>query len=235
MQTLIMVPGLLCNERLWRPQVEALQDLAACQVTSAQMHHTSVADIARQILAEAPESFALAGLSFGGYVAFEIMRQAPARVQRLALLDTSARPDTEEATASRRQMLQAVKIGKFIGVTDQLVAGYIHPDRMADAALVAEVKQMTVEVGGKVFARQQQAILSRPDSRPVCAEIQCPTLVLCGEEDTRTPVDRHREMAELIPNAMLQIVPHCGHLSTMERPETVNAHLRQWLTQEVPV
>ena len=157
------------------------------------------------------------------------MRQAPERVQRLALLDTSARPDTVQATDARRQMLNAAKIGKFKGVTDRLLGSFIHPDRMTDADLVTEIKQMTAEVGGDVFARQQQAIITRPDSRPTCAEIRCPTLVLCGNEDSMTPVARHQEIHQLIANATLRIIPDCGHLSTMERPGAVNACMRDWL------
>lgn len=228
--TLIMVPGLLCSPDLFRDQATGLADLAEIRVTMAQAAHDSLAAIARQILAEAPPAFCLAGLSMGGYVALEIMRQAPERVLKLALLDTSARPDTPEQSARRRDFMHLATMGKFKGVTPQLMPVLVHPDRLADAGLTGRIADMAAVVGPEGFLRQQTAIMARPDSRPDLARIACPTLVLCGEQDALTPADLSREMAAGIPDAELVLVPHCGHMATMEQPGAVNVALARWLT-----
>jgi len=226
---LILVPGLLCTDLLWRDQLEGLDDLAAMAVPTAQREHDSLPRIAEAILAAAPPRFALAGLSFGGYVCFEILRQAPERVLRLALLDTSARPDTEEQLERRRALLKLAQSGRFLGVTDRLLPLLIAGARLKDASLVADVKAMAQDVGRDGFLRQQKAIMARPDSRPLLARIACPTLVLCGREDALTPLDRHEEMAAGIVGSKLVVIDDCGHLSTMERPAEVNAAMRAWL------
>lgn len=226
---LILLPGLLCDRALWTPQLEALADVADMSVGDL-TQADSMAGMAEAVLRSAPPSFALAGLSMGGYVSFEIMRRAPGRVQRLALLDTSARPDTPEQTQARRELMAQVHQGDFKGVTPRLLPRWVHPSRVSDPALVETVTSMTRRVGRDAFLRQQTAIMNRPDSRPGLAAIGCPTLVLCGHEDQPTPVDRHREIAADIADARLVVVPECGHLSTLERPETVNRELRAWLT-----
>ncbi len=226
---LILLPGLLCDRALWAPQLTALADIAAMTVGDL-THDDSLAGMARSVLAAAPPRFAIAGLSMGGYVSFEIMRQAPERVTRLALLDTSARPDMPEQTVGRRDLIALAKKGNFKGVTPQLLPRWVHPARIDDKALVETVTAMTQRVGGDAFIRQQTAIMNRPDSRPALARIRCPTLVLCGREDAATPVEMHREIAADIADARLVVVPECGHLSTLERPEVVNVALRRWLT-----
>ncbi len=225
---LVLLPGLLCDRALWAPQIEALADVAEVSVADL-TQADSMADMAAAVLAAAPARFALAGLSMGGYVAFEVLRRAPERVLRLALLDTSARADTPEQTQARRDLIALTQQGDFKGVTPRLLPRWVHPSRVGDAALVETVTAMTRRVGRDAFIRQQTAIMNRPDSRPGLAAISCPTLVLCGREDQSTPVDRHREIAADIANARLVIVPECGHLSTLERPETVNRELRAWL------
>lgn len=225
---LILLPGLLCDRALWEPQIAALGDLADPSVgdlTSAD----SMAGMAEAVLSAAPPQFALAGLSMGGYVAFEIMRRAPGRVLRLALLDTSARADTPEQTQARHDLIALAHRGDFRGVTPRLLPRWVHPSRVNDPTLVETVTTMTRRVGREAFVRQQTAIMNRPDSRPDLAAIDCPTLVLCGHEDQSTPVDRHREIAADIASARLVVVPECGHLSTLERPEIVNRELRAWL------
>src|SRR5690348_15439437 len=228
---LVLLPGLLLDEALWAPQRAALTDIADMMVGDL-TKEDSMAGMARSVLAVAPPSFALAGLSMGGYVAFEIMRQAPERVTRLALLDTSARPDTREQTASRRALMQMCEKGEFKGVTRRLLPQWIHPSRVDDASVADVVLSMTARVGRDSFLSQQTAIIGRPDSRPGLSRIHCPTLVLCGHEDRATPVEVHREMAADIPNARLVIVPECGHLSPLERPEAVNAAFRTWLAAD---
>jgi pimeloyl-ACP methyl ester carboxylesterase len=225
---LLLLPGLLCDAALWRPQMNGLADIAAMRVCDL-TRHDSLPAMAAAVLADAPEYFALAGLSMGGYVAQEIMRRAPNRVLRLALLDTSARADSPEQTARRRGLIALAETGEFKGVTPRLLPLFIHPDRLGEAELVAIVTQMAGRVGRDAFLRQQKAIMGRPDGRSDLARIACPTVVLCGREDVLTPVAVHEEIAAAIPEARLEIIGHCGHLSTLEAPEAVNAALRDWL------
>ena len=226
---LVMVPGLLCTEELWHEQAIDLADICDCLITSNSYRYNNLKDIAAAILVEAPAKFALAGLSMGGYIAFEIFRQAPQRVSALALLDTSARPDTLEQTKRRRDLIRLAQLGRFRGVTPQLLPLLVHPDRLDEQALTDRIMAMADGVGLEGFLRQQEAIMARPDSRPLLGNIGCPTLVLCGDSDLLTPPDCSQEMAAGIPGAILHMVPQCGHMSTMERPELVNAAMRQWL------
>lgn len=226
---LVLLPGLLCDRALWRRQIEALGDVAEPWVADL-THDASLPAMARRVLAEAPPRFALAGLSMGGYCALEVMRQAPERVERLALLDTGARADAPEQTARRRGLIELAEKGDFKGVTPRLLPLFLHPDHLKDAKLVGEVTAMAARVGKDAFLRQQTAIMGRIDSRPSLAAIACPTLVLCGRDDQLTPLALHEEIVSLVRGARLDVIDHCGHLSTMERPEAVNAELRQWLT-----
>jgi pimeloyl-ACP methyl ester carboxylesterase len=183
------------------------------------------------VLREVPfDNFALAGLSMGGYVAMEVMRQAPQRVQRLALLDTSARPEMPEQSERRRTLMGlAEKEHGFTPVTRVMLPLMVHPSRVDDQPLVAEIKDMADRVGVPAFIRQQRAIMSRPDSRPDLKNVRCPTLVLCGRDDALTPLDANEEMAKLVPGARLEILEDCGHMSTMEKPDAVSALMREWL------
>ena len=165
----------------------------------------------------------------GGYTAFEIMRRAPDRVARLALLDTSARPDTPEASERRRAQIALAQSGHFAEVVDQLFPLWVHRTRRNDEPLRRTVRLMAEETGPQAFARQQTAIMTRPDSRPDRAAIRCPTLVLVGDGDEATPPDRAAEIANGIPGARLVSVPECGHLSTLERPQPVTQALVEWL------
>ncbi len=225
---LVLLPGLLCDATLWRRQLDALADLA--EITVADLsRHDNVADMAEAVLAEVPETFALVGFSMGGYVAQQIIRSAPHRVSRLALMDTAARPSTPEYMKDRRAYLELAKRGQFKGVTRRLLRLFIHPDRMDDMELTTTILEMNQRAGMEVFFRQQESILSRPDFVPDLPRIACPTLILCGRQDQLTPLDQHQEMAEAIPNATLVVVEDCGHMSTLERPEEVIAAMRAWL------
>jgi len=227
---LVLLPGLLCDRALWRAQIDDLADLVAPCVADLS-HDDSMTGMARRVLAEAPPRFALAGLSMGGYVAQEIMHQAPERVSRLALLDTSARADTDEQIARRRGLIELAEKGEFKGVTPRLLPLFLHPTRLDDEPLVAAVMAMTERVGKDAFLRQQRAIMGRPDGRSSLPAIKCPTLVLCGRQDQLTPLDLHEEIAALVRGSHLDIVEECGHLATMERPWEVSVLLRQWLTE----
>jgi len=229
--SLVLVPGLLCDAALWRGQVEDLADIAQPWVADV-TRDDSMTGMARRVLAEAPAGrFALAGLSMGGYVAQAIMREAPERVERLALLDTSAMADTAEQTARRRGFIELAEKGEFHGVTPQLLPLFIHPDRLSDKPLTDAVMAMTERVGKDAFLRQQRAIIGRIDNRPNLPKIGCPALVLCGRQDQMTPLAWSEEIAALIPSAILEIIEDCGHLTTMERPWETGVAMRQWLTE----
>lgn len=228
---LVLVPGLLCSARLYASQVTALWPLG--QVAIADHRRDSdMAAIAAAILAAAPPRFALAGLSMGGYIAFAMMRLAPERVARLALLDTSARPDLPEQSAGREKFIAMADAGKLSEVVETLIPRFLHRNRHNDEALKNEVRAMAAETGADAFVRQTRAIMARPDSRPLLSVIKCPTLVLVGEGDELTTPDMAREIATGIGGATLTIVPDCGHLSTMEKPDAVNAALTAWLTKD---
>ena len=230
-ENLVLIPGLLCDATLWAHQSEHLADIADCMVadiTGAE----SVDELADSVLAAAPEKFALAGLSMGGYVAHAIMRRAPARVTRLALVDTSARADTPEQLERRRQLIDMTNYGKFRGVTDRLLPILVHEARLGEAELTDKIKKMSEHVGSEGFTRQQHAIMGRPDSRPFLIEYGVPTMVICGRQDALTPLEHSQEMAAGIPGARLAVIEDCGHLSTMERPQAATALMRQWLTYD---
>jgi len=225
---LILIPGLLDSARLYEQQLPQLWRLGPVMVAD----HTrddSMGGIARRILANAPPRFALAGLSMGGYICFEILRQAAERVAKLALLDTSARADTPEASAMRRTQMALATGGRFAEMVEAQFIRLVSPARRDDALLRATNRRMAEEVGPQAFVRQQSAIMGRPDSRPGLASIACPTLVLVGEQDELTPPERAREMAAGIRGAHLVTVPDCGHLSALEQPDAVTGALREWL------
>jgi pimeloyl-ACP methyl ester carboxylesterase len=225
---LVLVPGLLCTRALWEPQIAALGDIADITVAD-HMRHDSLEAIARSVLAAAPERFALAGLSMGGFIACEIVRQAPERVTRLALLDTSARADAPERKEQRLRRNELARREGAGAVQDELMPVLIHKDRLGDRAFTGLVRQMAVDTGTEALIRQHTAIMARPDNRPFLASIRCPTLVVVGRDDALTPVELAQEIAAGVPGARLEIIPDCGHLSTLERPEAVNRALRAWL------
>ena len=226
---LVLVPGLLCDAALWRHQVAHLAEVAAITVADV-TRQDSMPAMAETVLSQAPPGrFALAGLSMGGYASLELMRRAPERVIRLALLDTSARPDTEEGRQRRLAFMAQTERGDFKGVTERLLPLLIHPDRLEDRALAGEVMAMARRVGKDAYLRQQRAIMGRADARAWIGGIQVPTMVLVGRNDALTPVALHEEMAARIPHARLVIVEHSGHLATMEQPEAVTAVMRYWL------
>ena len=224
----VLIPGLLDSARLYAAQIPELWRRGPVTVAD----HTrddSMREIARRILASAPPRFALVGLSMGGYISFEILRQAPARVVKLALLDTSARPDTPEATAMRRTQMTFASNGRLGEVVESQFERMVHPLHRKNPQLRETNRLMAEDVGPEAFIRQQTAIIGRPDSRPTLSSISCPTLVLVGEQDELTPLDRAVEMAHGIRGAQLVTVPECGHLSTLERPREVTRALLDWL------
>jgi pimeloyl-ACP methyl ester carboxylesterase len=230
-ETLLLLPGLLCDARLWRDQIEAFSASRRVVVASLTCAD-SIADMAEAALAGLDGPLAVAGLSMGGYVALEIARRAPAQVKRLALFDTSARPDTPEQTERRRGLFTLSQSGQFRGVTQRLLPMLVHPSRL-NGPLAAEVMAMAERVGRDAFLRQQTAIMGRVDSRPDLPAIRAKTLVAVGEEDTLTPPHLAEEMAAAIPGAKLARFGSSGHLPSMEVPEAVNAAMAEWLMEPI--
>lgn len=228
MTHLVLLPGLLNDARLWAHQQAALAEMADVVVADLTLDE-SMAAMAERVLAGAPEKFALAGLSMGGYVAMEIMRRAPQRVERLALFDTTARPDTPEQTQRRKDAIAVAEAGGFDKIMPGMLPLLVHPDHMALERVGGLAREMASAVGAEAFARQQNAIMHRPDSRPALNRIACSTMVVCGREDGLTPLDRHEELADLIDGAALVVIEQCGHLSAIEQPQAVSALLRYWL------
>ncbi|UJW87389.1 alpha/beta fold hydrolase [Devosia sp. SL43] len=222
---LVLLPGLICDERLWR---DVMSELPARSMVADLTQDDSIAAMAAKTLAAAPARFALAGLSMGGYVAFEIMRQAPERVTHLALFDTSARADDEARRETRRKGIELAKTGRFIGVSRGLLASLIAPQHMG-TLVAAEVQAMSERVGPEAYMRQQVAILGRIDSRVTLGAISVPTLVGVGEADKMTPPELAQEIAAGIAGAALVTFADSAHLPTMENPGAVVAAMRGWL------
>ena len=227
---LVLLPGLLTDARLWAPQRAALAGASDVRVADL-TRDDSLAGMAARMLDAAAPRFALAGLSMGGYVALEVLRRAPERVAGLALLDTTARPDTPEQTARRTEALALARAGAFARITPAMLPLLVHPAHLEDPAVGGLVKDMAAAVGPEAFARQQNAIMARPDSRPDLPQIACPTLVVVGRQDQITPPDHAEEMAAAIPNAHLTVIEECGHLSTLDQPAAVGAALAGWLAR----
>ena len=229
---LLLLPGMMCDHGLWASQAEAL----ARDVT---IHHgditqaDSIEAIARSVLAQAPASFALAGLSMGGIVAMEMWRQAPERIERMALLDTNFRADTEERKLIRNRQMHQVRQGELGAILrDELKPNYLADCHRHNTVLLDDVLYMGMALGEAVFERQSLALRDRPDSSQTLPGITCPTLVLCGDQDSLCSPQLHREMAAMMPASTLEIIADCGHLATMEQPEAVNQSLRQWLQRQ---
>jgi pimeloyl-ACP methyl ester carboxylesterase len=226
---LILLPGLLCDARLFAPQVHGLADLAAITVGDLTGAPT-VAGLAASVLAVAPDRFALAGLSMGGIVAMEVVRQAPERVARLALLDTNHRAETAERRALRDPQIARALGGELRAVlVEEMKPLYLAPENRDSGAVLETVLDMALALGPEVFARQSAALRDRPDQTETLRRVAVPTLVLCGSHDALCPPDRHEEMAALVRGARLTVVQGAGHLPTLERPEATTAALREWL------
>lgn len=228
MTPLVFIPGLLCTAELFMPQVAALWPYGPVTIAST-LEGETIAEIATAILAQAPPEFALVGLSMGGMISLEIMRQAPGRVRKLALLSTSAQPAPPEQTILFQDMLTQARRGEAATIMSAGLNAVLHSNHQQDSALRAINQRMATAFSTEAFARQANAVRTRVDSRPSLAAITVPTLVLAGEQDQLTPPALAQEMAAAIPQARLVIVPECGHASTLEQPQAVNAALEEWL------
>ena len=225
---LILGPGLMNTPRLWEHQTTHLAEIADIDIVDTRKD-TSLVDMAQRMLDGAPPRFAYAGLSMGGYMAFEMMRMAPERVIKLALLDTAAYNDTPERTAIRKEMIGLAEEGDFETVKRNTMPIFLSPQRLHDPAIVGIANAMCDEVGPQVFVQQMTAIMNRRDSRPMLRDIRVPTLVICGRQDQGTPLAASEEMVAGIPGSRLAVIEDCGHLSTIEQPQAVTALLRDWL------
>jgi pimeloyl-ACP methyl ester carboxylesterase len=230
MTPLVLIPGLACTAEMFAPQVAALSPLRPVTVAST-LEGDSMARMAAAILRDGPPCFALGGVSMGGYIALEIMRQAPERVERLALMSTTARPDAPEQTAQRQALIERVEAGELEILLREVSPRLVHPLHKDDHTLIDTQVRMGLEIGAAGFTCQQKASIRRQDSRTDLPGIRVPTLVLVGDRDPLTPPIRAREMADALPDTSLVIVPHCGHASTLEQPDAVNAALMDWLTR----
>ncbi|HJV94007.1 MAG TPA: alpha/beta hydrolase [Azonexus sp.] len=225
---ILLLPGLLNDASLFTDQVAALSTQGVVEVGDLTTAATIPEMAASVLKAASAERFVLLGLSLGGYVAFEIMRQAPGRVTGLVLMDTTARPDTAEATAKREELIKLAATD-LDAVTEQLLPRLSHPELMNLPTVRGVIQSMASSLGKEVFVRQQRAIMARPDSRPTLATITCPTLVICGRDDLITPPELATEIADGIRHAKLSIIEHCGHLATLDQPAEVSRVLLDWI------
>lgn len=230
---IVLVPGLVCDGEVWQHQAGALRAAGTVEIPD---HGSidSLEEMAKALLARAPARFALAGHSMGGRVAIEVLRQAPERVVKLALIDTGYKPlpsgeAAETERAGRYDLLEKARTEGMRAMGLQWVQRMVHPERLSDAPLIESIVGMIARKTPSIFAAQIKALLERPDGAPILSRIKCPTMVLCGRDDVWSPVSQHEEIAALIPNSNLVVIENCGHMCTMERPEEISAAMTTWL------
>ena len=223
---LVLLPGMMCDARLFAPQIAALSARRSITV-AALTERDSISGLAEAVLAEAPPKFAVAGLSMGGIVAMEVLHQAPERVAGVALLDTNPLAERPELAEARAAQIEAVQAGRLT----EVMRGELVPRYAAcpDDRLVALCLDMAAALGPEVFVRQSKALRDRADRTETLGASRCPALILVGAEDRMCPPDRHYLMKQLMPHARLEILPGAGHLTTLERPDDVTAALNEWL------
>jgi pimeloyl-ACP methyl ester carboxylesterase len=232
-ESLVLVPGLVCDDEVWGAQVAAMAGRWPIQVVDHEPGN-SLGQMAERILATAPAHFALAGHSMGGRVALEIMARAPERVSRLALLDTGfemlpAGEAGERERAGRYRLRDIARREGMLAMGRQWAVGMVHPARLGDEPLMDAIHRMIARAPLALFEAQIEALLARPDRRDLLSAIRVPTLVLCGNEDSWSPLARHAQMAEMIAGSTLAAIPDCGHMSTMERPAAITNALVEWM------
>ena len=233
MPSLVLLPGLACDARLWEAQLSALPPALRTTVSDVHMRHDRIESMAGALLAEHSGRLVLCGASMGGMIAMEAARQAPDRVAGLALLGTNARPETPEMHALRASAIELFERGEARDVIE-LNAGFaFHPAQASDAALIRRYVEIVLDAGTMQLIRQNRALMMRPDARPHLPRYHGPALVMCGEDDRLTPPECSREIARLVPHAELVWVAQCGHMLTMEKPAFVNATLAAWLQRTV--
>ena len=232
-KTVLLVPGLLCDDALWAAQVEALADIADARVAN-NGEVDSLGALAESIIASAPPRFAIAGHSMGGRVALEVARRVPDRLLGFAILDSgyeAVAPGEagEREAAGRRSMLALARRSGMRAMARTWLQGMVYPPRLTDAELIEPIVEMFDRRTPEFFALQIQALLARPDAKSVFARIHCPSLVLCGREDASAPPSRHEVMAKMLRHSTFGIIPNCGHMSSLERPRAVSDAFRSWI------
>ncbi len=232
--SLVLIPGLGCDERLWLPVAAHLPRAMPTTISLAHMHaaDTTIAAMATRLLAQTPGRLVLCGASMGGIIAMEAARQVPERIAGLALCGSNARPESPEMRVLRESAIEMFEAGEVDDLIRANVAMAFHPSAAANAALVQQYLDMVLSAGGPQLARQNRAITQRPDARLHLPSLRCPTLVLCGDSDQLTPPALSEEIAALVPHAELLWVGRCGHMLTMEHPEAVAAQISRWLHQQ---
>jgi pimeloyl-ACP methyl ester carboxylesterase len=232
--TLVLIPGLMCDQGVWSAQIEALRRLGINCHVAEHGQSDSLSDMARAVLDTHPGPLAVVGHSMGGRVVFEIARVAGTRLRGAALLDTGYRPLAggeagERETEGRLRLLEQSQSQGIGPMARSWLQSMVHPDRLTDRALIDVIVTMFERRAVAEFEAQVRALLRRPDATPVLPRMACPTLLLCGEQDGWATPAQHREMAQLIPGSLFVTVPACGHMSPLERPEAVNEALQSWL------
>lgn len=229
MQTIYLLCGLLCDSTVWDIQTKGLRSKGYDPRPMSFQGFDSIQGMAAHLLDEAPPRFSLAGHSMGGRVALEAYRQAPQRIERLALLDTGYEAAVPEETERRGVLVRKALAEGIDAIAETWARPMIAPSRQQDSELLESILSMVGRMSGEIYAWQTQALLTRPDSTPVLTGISCPTYVICGKQDGWSPPQRHREMADLIDGSELRLIDDCGHMSTMERPHEVLSILEEWM------
>ena len=228
MTPLVMLPGMMCDERLFAPQIKVFSFDREVQV-AALSNYSTISELAANVLKNAPRKFALAGLSMGGIVAMEICAQAPARVEKLALIDTNPKAELEEIKQQREPQIR----GAILGDLQKIMRDEMKPKYLADTSNKQDIykicMEMALSLGADVFVRQSQALRDREDQQETLKGIKVPVLLICGSEDTLCPIEKHQLMHNLIPNSTLKVVMGAGHLPTLEQPEKTTEILQTWL------
>ncbi len=226
---LVLLPGMMCDARLFLPQITAFSSEVSVQVAPITVGDT-IEEIARNVLAAAPARFALAGLSMGGIVAMEVLRLAPDRISRIALMDTNCQPELPNVAAAREPQIVRAKTGRLEEIMrDEMKPNYLAPGP-GRVDVLNTVMEMALDLGPEVFVRQSRALQRRPDQQGTLRRAKTPALIMCGEHDALCPIRRHEFMAHLMPNARLEIIADAGHLPTLEQPEVTTGLLRRWLS-----
>lgn len=230
--TLVLIPGLLLTGAMWAHQTPALAARGDVHVTEQHRQYADIGRIAEAIIATVDGPLAVCGLSMGGYVALEVCRRAPQRVERLALLSTGARPESPQQTAARDELIALGRSEGIRAVVDALWPRLVHRSRRADTALLQAQYDMAETSGQAIFEQEQTAIKGRRDQRPHLPRISCPTLIICGRDDRITPHELSEELHAGIADSELLSLSDCGHLSAMEQPKRVNQALAHWWLDE---
>jgi pimeloyl-ACP methyl ester carboxylesterase len=227
-EKLIMIPGTLCDDNLFKYQTEGLKDLVDCHV-ACNSSASSLKQVAKNILEKQTGSFSIIGLSYGGIIAFELLRQAPERINKLVLMNTNYKEPSEQTRINQQRFIGMAYLGQFKEITSEiLIDAMLHPKNAEKQELRETILNMALNVGIDGFFNQVKAQLGRPDSTKDLQNIKCPTLIITGREDNICPLKLHEDMAEAIPNSTLKVIEECGHLSTLEQPNLVNNTIIDW-------